>query len=180
MNLVHLNEFKIQIQLNCDAFETMMGTKISHVVLVAHNGQAFDVPFLLQGLDRNNLGHLWQDNNFFGYTLDTLQVVRDLFSELKNDAKPTNNKLSTLYQFFTGIELEDNHHALEDVKALYVVFEKAIVWNCQFFMFDTTKKARDLCNCCQQTIPTTTMTLIANLCHLYQLRKMFHQMMSHL
>ena len=40
-------EFFDFIQLNCDAFETMMGTKISHVVLVAHNGQAFDVPFLL-------------------------------------------------------------------------------------------------------------------------------------
>jgi hypothetical protein len=68
-----------------------------------------------------------------GYSLDTLQIARKVFSESNSIAKPNNKKFSTLYQYFTGSELEGNHWALDDVKALYVVFRKAVIWNCRAF-----------------------------------------------
>jgi DNA polymerase III epsilon subunit-like protein len=111
-----------------DEIQTKTGNSTSQVVFVAHNGNAFDVPFLLQALHRHNLDQLWQENALLGYTLDTLQIARDVYSAA-NTAKPTNNKLSTLYQFYTGSQLEGNHRALMDVKALYVIFRNPIIWN---------------------------------------------------
>jgi DNA polymerase III epsilon subunit-like protein len=101
--------------------------------MVAQYGQVFDFQFLLRSLDRHNLGHLWQQNNLFGWTLDTLAVARAAFSDANFGVKPTNNKLSTLYQFFAGKELEGNHRALEDVQALYVVFRQPATWNRRAF-----------------------------------------------
>jgi DNA polymerase III epsilon subunit-like protein len=120
------------IQANVEFFTTTTGKKISQVVFVAHNGNSFDFPFLLRALERNNLLNLWTDNNLLGYTLDTLHIARDVFSGAAA-AKPTNNKLATLYQFFTGSQLEGNHRALEDVKALYTVLRKPILWNRRAF-----------------------------------------------
>ena len=122
-------EFFNFVETNVGVYETTTGKRISHVVFVAHNGNTFDVPFLLQALDRCNLGQLWQDNNKLGYTLDSLQIARSAYSEPHHETKPSNNKLLTLYQFFTGKEMEGNHRALEDVKALYVIFRQPIFWN---------------------------------------------------
>ena len=94
------------------------------VVFIAHNGDAFDIPFLLRALDWNDLSQLWQENNSVGSTLDTLKIARAVFSASNEDAKPTNNKLAMLYQFFTGSEMEGNHCALDDAKALYASFQR--------------------------------------------------------
>jgi hypothetical protein len=58
--------------------------------------------------------------------------------------KPSNNKLSTLCQFFTGKELEGNHRALEDVKALYVVFRQPAMWNRRAFHVGFNKERHPL------------------------------------
>ena len=122
-------EFFDFIQANVEFYQTSTGKKISQVVFVAHNGHAFDIPFLLRSLERNNLRHLWTDSNLLGLPLDTLHVACDVFSD-PAAAKPTNNKLATLYQFFTGSELQGNHWAMEDVKALYIILvRKPLVWD---------------------------------------------------
>jgi len=64
------------VQSNVDAIRTTTERQISCVILVAHNGHAFDIPFFLRALDRTNLRRLWEDNNMFGYSLDTLQISR--------------------------------------------------------------------------------------------------------
>lgn len=122
------NDFFDFIQDNVRFFSTTTGKRIKHVIFVAHNGDNFDVPFLLRALERANLSSLWTDNNLLGYTLDTLHIARDVFSNA-TITKPTNNKLATLFQFFNGNQLEGNHRALEDVKALYTVLRQPILWN---------------------------------------------------
>ena len=122
------NDFFDFLDSNVAYFSSTTGKRISHLVFVAHNGDSFDIPFLLRALDRNNLLKLWTDNNLLGFTLDTLQIARDVFSR-PSVPKPTDNQLSTLYQFFTGTELQNNHRALEDVKALYTVFRHATIWS---------------------------------------------------
>jgi DNA polymerase III alpha subunit (gram-positive type) len=54
---------------------------ISHIVMVAHNGRVFDMPFLLRSLDRFNLLSLWTDNPKFGFLIDTLDIARKAFRE---------------------------------------------------------------------------------------------------
>ena len=68
----------------------------------------------------------------YGFSLDTLLIVRAEYSNNTQNVWPTDNKLSTLNQFYTGIELDGNHHALEDVKALYAIFCRIEIWNHRF------------------------------------------------
>jgi len=125
-------------------FEEVNSKKVSQVMFVAHNGNSFDVPFLLCALERNNLGQLWNSNVLLGYTLDTLPIARACFTDPNEERKPTNNKLSTLYQFFTGEELEGNHRAQDDVKALYVVFRSKQIWNRRSFYVKYIKQLQPL------------------------------------
>ena len=88
-------------------------------MFVAHNGNTFDVLFLLNSLAQYNLYSLWEEDALFGYSLDMVQIVRAVYSgNTTHNSQPIDNKLSTLYQFFTGIQLEDNHCTMEDVKTL--------------------------------------------------------------
>ena len=50
-------------------------SKISSIILVAHNGSRFDFPFLLYEMKKNNLLNLLQDRRL-GYGLDTLMLSK--------------------------------------------------------------------------------------------------------
>jgi DNA polymerase III alpha subunit (gram-positive type) len=52
---------------------TATTTEIGHIVLVAHNGRVFDVPFLMRSLCWHNLQELWIDLRY-GLTIDTLNL----------------------------------------------------------------------------------------------------------
>jgi hypothetical protein len=62
-----------------------------------------------------------------------LWTARAAWPGANSNAQPTNEKLATLYHFFTGSELEGNHPALEDVIALYVIFRKPVILNRRSF-----------------------------------------------
>ncbi|KAG7354301.1 transposase IS4 [Nitzschia inconspicua] len=99
---------------------------VDAIVLVAHNGRAFDIPFLLRSLQRQNLQSLLVDDPRYGYFIDTLHVARTFLGG--STARPTDNRLGTLFQFVTGAEMENSHRAMGDVKALYTVFRSAQFW----------------------------------------------------
>jgi inhibitor of KinA sporulation pathway (predicted exonuclease) len=101
-------------------------SEIDDIILVAHNGRAFDVPFLMRSIVRHNLECLWGDSRF-GFTIDTLHISKQLFQN-KATRQPTNQKLGTLFQFLTGKEMENSHRAMSDAKALYSVFRSELFW----------------------------------------------------
>jgi len=101
-------------------------TEVDSVVFVAHNGKAFDFPILLHSLKRHDLFHLWEANSRYGLTIDTLEMARKIFI---SGAKPSNNKLGTLYQFFTGSILQNAHQAYHDVTALSAIFRNNRFWD---------------------------------------------------
>ncbi|KAG7340621.1 transposase IS4 [Nitzschia inconspicua] len=94
---------------------------VDAIVLVAHNGRAFDI--LLRSLQRQSL---LVDDPRYGYFIDTLHVARTFLGG--STARPTDNRLGTLFQFVTGAEMENSHRAMGDVKALYTVFRSAQFW----------------------------------------------------
>lgn len=106
-------------------FVSAASTPIENIVLVAHNGRVFDVPFLLRSLQRYKLHRLWADPQY-GVTIDTLHVARKVFANDRQ--KPTDMKLGTLFQFLTGKDMENCHRASGDVKALYTVFRSERFW----------------------------------------------------
>ncbi|KAG7364663.1 transposase IS4 [Nitzschia inconspicua] len=105
----------------------LSSTIVDAIVLVAHNGRAFDIPFLLRSLQGHNLQSLLADDPRYGYFIDTLHVARTFLGG--SAATPTNNRLGTLFQFVTGAEMENSHRAMGDVKALYTVFRSPQFWD---------------------------------------------------
>ncbi|KAG7354197.1 PolC-type DNA polymerase III [Nitzschia inconspicua] len=105
----------------------LSSTIVDAIVLVAHNGRAFDIPFLLRSLQGHNLQSLLSDDPRYGYFIDTLHVARTFLGG--SAATPTNNRLGTLFQFVTGAEMENSHRAMGDVKALYTVFRSPQFWD---------------------------------------------------
>lgn len=122
-----LNEFFEFIQGSVSEFSRKTGIHIDKVIFVAHNGRVFDVPFLLANLERNNLQYLLVGNPLYGLQIDTLDIARKLF---RNTLQcPTDNELGSLYQFFTGREMESAHRAVSDVRGLYTIFRSQNIWN---------------------------------------------------
>jgi DNA polymerase III epsilon subunit-like protein len=49
---------------------------IKHIILAAHNGKVFDIPFLMQQLSVNGMIDLFLQDKRFGLALDMLQLAR--------------------------------------------------------------------------------------------------------
>ena len=69
-----------------------------HIILVAHNGRVFDIPFLLSKLS------LDIDLSIFKYEIVTMYLAKSIIVE-KKLIVPTNYKLQTIYQYSKGIVL---------------------------------------------------------------------------
>ena len=86
------------------------------IVLIAHNGDKFDFPVLINSLKRNNLLGIFQSNNVF--LMDSLRLIS---SEMKQKASPLHSckgkSLSDLYEFLLK-ERFDAHDAQEDAASL--------------------------------------------------------------
>ncbi|KAG7353873.1 exonuclease [Nitzschia inconspicua] len=59
----------------------LSSTIVDAIVLVAHNGRAFDIPFLLRSLQGHNLQSLLADDPRYGYFIDTLHVARTFLGD---------------------------------------------------------------------------------------------------
>lgn len=89
--------------------------------LVAHNGNSFDVPFLVSSMNRVGIDATEELKSIgLEYKLDTLELVRK-----QKEIQFPNHKLGTVYQTLTGNPLINAHNALADTEALlYILNEK--------------------------------------------------------
>ena len=94
----------------------MKWADIANVTLIAHNGNKFDLPVLINGLKRNNLHSIFMSNNVF--LVDSLRLIS---MEMKQKASPLHSykgkSLSDLYEFLLK-EKFDVHDAQEEAVAL--------------------------------------------------------------
>ena len=90
------------------------------VILVAHNGVRFDIPFLFSELQRNNINvsHIKIKGQ-----IDTLTLAKSVITTTSKHRQviPQNYKLSTLYKYVTGDEFNNGHRAYEDTKAAILI-----------------------------------------------------------
>jgi DNA polymerase III epsilon subunit-like protein len=114
------------------ANEYSAGKKITieHIILVAHNGKSFDIPFFIQQLSKHNMLDLLFDDARFGYGIDTLQVARKAVKNHPDSSVPTSYSLPTLFQFISGAPPALSHRAMADVKATIYVLRYKIFWHC--------------------------------------------------
>lgn len=85
------------------------------IVLVAHNGNKFDVPFLCHslvayGIDLTGIT--------FKAKLDTLDLVKHMIRLSRTMAPPDNYQLGIMYKYVTGKDLIDSHRAEGDANDL--------------------------------------------------------------
>lgn len=85
-----------------------------NVYLVAHNGDGFDKPILLQEMRKN---HFEIPKNWF--FIDTLKLARKFLPELSN------HKMDTLRKHF-DISTKYSHLATKDVCDLQVIYERLV------------------------------------------------------
>jgi DNA polymerase III epsilon subunit-like protein len=111
--------------------------EINHVILVAHNGKVFDIPFFIQQLSVHQMTDIFFADKRFGMAIDTLQVARHGIRTNPSHGIPSAFNLPTLYQFVSGMTPELSHRALADVKATATIFRFEIFWEvrkeCIFF-----------------------------------------------
>jgi hypothetical protein len=95
------------------------------IVLVAHNGNRFDIPFLCHslvayGIDITGIT--------FRAKLDTLELVKHAIKSNTTMVPPDNFQLGTIYKYLTGKDLNDRHRAEGDVKAVLEILTSEIFW----------------------------------------------------
>ena len=137
----HLHELRKQTNPN------------SRIILIAHNGKKFDVPVLLNALEKINVTreHLTKLNIFFADSLLIIEKIEKenplVFMNIEETDSPrkkpkVSKALSSLYKRFFG-ENYSAHDAIEDVKAMrQVLFEsplgvtKETIYNNTFSAFE--------------------------------------------
>jgi DNA polymerase III alpha subunit (gram-positive type) len=123
--------------------------RINHVILlVAHNGKVFHIPFFIQQLSVHQMTDTFFADKRFGMAIDTLQVAHHGIRTNPSHGIPSAFNLPTLYQLVSGMTPELSYRALADVKATATIVRLEIFWEvpkeCIFFFGD--RKVRGLCN----------------------------------
>ncbi|MFM7529124.1 MAG: exonuclease domain-containing protein [Nodosilinea sp.] len=110
---------------------------IDHVILVAHNGKAFDLHILLKQLWQYGiLDDLFGDKRF-GLSLDTLIIARAVTKKKLMPVVPEAHDLKTLFQFVTQQPPATAHRAMADVSSTGTVFRYDHYWkNRKQFLFE--------------------------------------------
>jgi hypothetical protein len=105
-------------------YEENNSTEIKHIVFVAHNGRRFDIKFLFIKLIMFNIS-MFGDLVSKSYILDTVELAK----QCPKKTIPKNSKLSTMYNYCTGMELGDSaHRAMADVLATVKVLQYESFW----------------------------------------------------
>jgi DNA polymerase III epsilon subunit-like protein len=116
------------MQGRADEYSAEKGITIGHIILVAHNGKGFDIPFFIQQLSKHNMLDLLFADGRFGYGIDTLQVARKTIKDHPKASVPTSYSLPILFQFISGVSPTLSHRAMADVKATMYVLRYKIFW----------------------------------------------------
>lgn len=116
------------MQQFADSFGAAPGF-VSHIVLVGHNCQVFDIPFFVHLLSKHQMAKAFFEDKRFGYFIDTLRVARSAAKLKKLEGVPAAFNLGCLYQFVTGELPDTTHRALDDVKSTGTIFRFSPFWN---------------------------------------------------
>jgi DNA polymerase III epsilon subunit-like protein len=95
------------------------------IVLVAQNGNRFDIPFLFKSLQ--TYGVDIKGVPFKG-KIDTIDLVKHAIRGNATIRVPENYRLATLYKLATGLDLEDGHRAINDANATLSILQAASFW----------------------------------------------------
>ena len=95
-----------------DDFSASHQLVIEHIILVAHNGKVFDIPFFMRQLSNYEMLDFFFEDKQFGFGIDSLQVAKKSAQKKKSVGVPTAFNLPTLYQFLTGNVPVTSHRAL--------------------------------------------------------------------
>ena len=111
----------LHLETTCDKAKEIKGVdELTRRVLVAYNGRSYDVPLLIHELKRINVDfvEVFMERFCTDFFVDPLLMARVLLKPVKLNAyyKPS-FKLTDVYEFVFGKELEGAHGALADAKA---------------------------------------------------------------
>ena len=98
------------------------------MILVAHNGKRFDIPFLFARFEVNGI----EVPSFMSrFSIDTMLLVsHSIVAPSPRSDLPLNYKLKSLYSFVTGGETVMNaHRATSDAKATVIILQYPMFWN---------------------------------------------------
>ena len=109
-----------------DDYNVNSNKSVPNVILVAHNGSKFDIPFLVSSIRRCQKHNLLNHRLFQNY-IDTLELAKRVGQ--KQRAVPSNFRLNTIYQFITGNNITNAHRAYGDVQATCVLLKHPIFWD---------------------------------------------------
>ena len=129
------------LQQRADRYCAEQKRRINHIILVAHNGKIFDIPFLKQQLSRHQLPDTFFGDSRVGLGINTLQLAKmAIKAAVAKDPLtlvPSAYNLGTLCQFVTGNPLRVGHRAMLDVEATYCIFRQySLFWeSCGHYIF---------------------------------------------
>jgi DNA polymerase III alpha subunit (gram-positive type) len=101
---------------------------IDHIILVAHNGKGFDIPFFMQQLSINKIADTFLQNKRFGFGIDTLHLARKSIQANRTAGIPVAYNLPELHQYVTGHLPTVLHGAMADVRATITILFYNIFW----------------------------------------------------
>ena len=108
-------------------YEEEKNTTVDHVILVAHNGKRFDIPFLFSRYEYNRI-EVPSFMSSFG--IDTMLLASRAIVAQPSTNVPLNYKLQSLYSFVTGGETILNaHRATSDAKATVFILQYPMFWD---------------------------------------------------
>ena len=101
------------------------GGQLRDIVLVAQNGNRFDIPFLFKSFERYNI-----DINEIPFKgkIDTIDLAKHAIRQNQNIGIPENFRLPSLYRLATGLNLEDVHRARHDADATASILQSELFW----------------------------------------------------
>lgn len=105
-------------------YEDGSAQSTDYIILVAHNGKRFDIPFLLTEFRKYNIEI---PEYLATYGLDTMLLASQVLPAAGGDL-PINYSLSSVYNFITGQNIQNAHRALSDAKAAATIVQFNQLW----------------------------------------------------
>jgi DNA polymerase III epsilon subunit-like protein len=95
------------------------------IVLVAHNGNRFDIPFLFKSFEQYGVDITGIP---FKGKIDTIDLVKSTIRANITMRVPDNYQLTTIYKYATGLEHDDGHRAKSDARATLAILTAESFW----------------------------------------------------
>ncbi|MEM7375816.1 MAG: 3'-5' exonuclease, partial [Bacteroidota bacterium] len=124
---VVMKEFVDFIVDHREQYQDVMKKPIPSTILVAHNGKRFDIPFLVDACNKNDIGEIFVEKEIH-FACDTLVLAREMVRERKLKEVPQSFRLVDLYEFCCANPMGTAHRAMADVKATSVVLRHPPFW----------------------------------------------------